>query len=91
MNSPCNTCKYCKEVKDEFRTILTCMSEEKKKLFHYDDYWHDHTCKGHSPREQCLSCENYGSMFGYCYSCKAKCEGICVDYKKRSEIKNENK
>ena len=85
MNSPCNTCKYCKEVKEEFRTILTCTDKEKKKLFHYDDYWYDHTCKGHSPREQCLSCEKYGGMFGYCYSCKAKREGICVDFKKKEE------
>ena len=85
MNSPCNTCKYCKEVKEEFRTILTCTDKEKKKLFHYDNYWYDHTCKGHSPREQCLSCEKYGKMLGYCYSCKAKREGICVDFKKKEE------
>lgn len=89
MNTPCNTCKYCKEVKEEFRTILTCTDKEKKKLFHYDDYWYDHTCKGHSPREQCLSCKNYGSMFGYCYSCKAKREGICVDFNKKGRDKNE--
>ena len=31
MNTPCNTCKYCKEVKEEFRTILTCTDKEKKK------------------------------------------------------------
>ena len=44
MTLPCDTCKYKTVTIDGHRHFVGCKDEEKKKGFHYDDFFYDHTC-----------------------------------------------
>lgn len=82
MKHPCKTCKYIISEEIGHRIFTSCSDEEKKKGFKEDNYWYNHECSNHEPREECKTCQYYCKPYGvYCGSVMAFVNGKCVDHK----------
>lgn len=57
MDCPCEKCKYKTETKQGHRVFLGCSDEEKKKGFHYDDFFYHHRCDNFEEAEAKLKGE----------------------------------
>jgi len=69
---PCTACIYRKQTEVGHRIFIGCSDEEKKKGFIEDDYWYEHKCSNHTPKEECLICKNY--LIPYCKKASSECK-----------------
>lgn len=82
MKDPCRVCEFYKETQiNEFRKLIGCIDEDKKKGFHYDSFLYWHECTNQTCRDECINCTNRNGI--YCDSVYSFVEGECVDSKER--------
>lgn len=84
MKDPCTMCVNYAEEDRGIRKCIGCNDDEKRKGFHYDNFWYHHTCDNQTVREECINCQHNDGI--YCKSVMAFVDGKCVDRIEREQI-----